>query len=87
MCFSRTLLSRESKEIGQWFLGSEWSPDLGMGDTRAVSHSSGNSPSVMDILNRCVTMGVMLKAVSLSILAEMSSGPFAFVMSRLDSSS
>jgi len=26
----------------------------------------------MDILNRCVTMGVMLKAVSLSILAEMS---------------
>jgi len=29
---------------------------------------------------------VMLKAVSLSILAEMSSGPFAFVMSRLDNS-
>ena len=59
--------------------------DLGIGETRETFHSSGNSPSLMEMLNNSVTAGVILNAVSLSILAEMSSCPLAFVVSSVES--
>ena len=52
--------------------------DLGMGTTLAVFHSLGNLPLEIERLNRCVNEGAILLAVSLSIRAEMLSGPFAF---------
>ena len=57
------------------------SPDLGMGETRAVFHSLGSSPEVRDTLNSLVTAGVILRAVFLSMIAEMLSWPFAVVVS------
>ena len=39
----------------------------------------------MEMLNNSVTAGVILNAVSLSILAEMSSCPLAFVVSSVES--
>jgi len=57
------------------------SPDLGMGETRAVFHSLGGSPEVRDTLNSLVTPGVILRAVFLSMIAEMLSWPFAVVVS------
>ena len=59
--------------------------DLGIGETRETFHSFGNSPSLMEMLNNSVTAGVILNAVSLSILAEMSSCPLAFVLSSVES--
>ena len=53
--------------------------DLGIGEIRETFHSYGNSPSLMEMLNNSVTAGVILNAVSLNILAEMSSCPLAFV--------
>ena len=44
---------------------------------------SGNSPSLMEMLNSSVTAGVILNAVSLSILAEFSSCPLALVVSSV----
>jgi len=55
-----------------------------MDETRETFRSSGNSPSLMEILNSSVTAGVILNAVSLSILAEMSC-PLAFVVSSVES--
>ena len=56
-----------------------------MGETQETFHSSGNSPSLMEILNSSVTAGVIRNAVSLSILAEISSCPLAFVVSSVES--
>ena len=56
--------------------------DLGIGEKRDIFHSSGNSPIPMEMLN---SAGVILNAVSLSILAEMSSCPLALVVSGVDS--
>ena len=58
--------------------------DLGIGETFETFHSSGSSPSLMKMLNNSVTAGVILNAVSLSILAEMSC-PLAFVVSSVES--
>ena len=57
------------------------SPDLGMGETRAVFHSLGSSPEVRNTLNSVVTAGVILRAVFLSMIVEMLSWPFAMVVS------
>ena len=57
------------------------STDLGMGETHTVFHSLGSSPEVRDTLNSLVTAGVILRAVFLSMIAEMSSWPFAVVVS------
>ena len=57
------------------------SPDLGMGVTHAVFHSLGSSPEVRDTLNSLVTAGVILRAVFLSMIAEMLSWPFVVVVS------
>ena len=51
---------------------------LGMGTTLAIFQSLGNIPVVIDKLNKRVKEGVILLAVSLSILTEMLSGPLAF---------
>ena len=59
--------------------------DLGIGETRETFYSSGKSPSLMEMLNNSVTAGVILNAVSLSILTEMSSCPLAFVVSSVES--
>ena len=59
--------------------------DLGIGETRETFHSSGSSPSLMEMLNSSVTAGVILNAVSLSILAEMSPCSSAFVVSSVES--
>ena len=48
---------------------------LGMGTTLAIFQSLGNIPVVIDKLNKRVREGVILLAVSLSILTEMLSGP------------
>ena len=49
--------------------------------TRAIFHSLGSSPEVRDTLNSLVTAGVILRGVFLSMIAEMSSWPFAVVVS------
>ena len=41
--------------------------------TRAVFHSEGITPNLIEVLKSLVTADVMLRAVSLSIRAEMSS--------------
>ena len=54
---------------------------LGIGTIEDVFHSFGTSPSCMDLLNRIITPLAMVVAVALSIVAEISSGPLALVMS------
>ena len=54
------------------------SPCFGMGVIRDTFHSSGSSPSEIDML---VTASVILRAVFLSIIAEISSSPLDFVVS------
>ena len=54
-----------------------------MGTTLAIFQSLGNIPVVIDKLNKRVREGVILLAVSLSILTEMLSGPLAFSGFRL----
>ena len=56
------------------------SPCFGMGVIRDSFHSSGSSPSEIDMLNILVTASVILRAVCLSIMAEISS-PLDFVVS------
>lgn len=56
--------------------------DLGTGETCETFHSSSNSPGLMEMLN---SAGVILNAVSVSILAEMWSCPMALVVSGVDS--
>ena len=85
ICFSRSLPKIDSNDIGWYLPGSEWLSDLGIGEIHETFHSSGNSPSLMEMLNNSVTTGVILNAVSLSILAEMSSCPLAFVVSSVES--
>ena len=58
---SRTLLNID---IGRYLLALVLSLDLGIGEPRAVLHSSGSSPSVMDILNNFVISGVIVRAFS-----------------------
>ena len=50
--------------------------------TRAVFHSEGITPNLIEVLKSLVTADVMLRAVSLSIRAEMSSCPLALLQSR-----
>ena len=57
------------------------SPCFGMGVIRDSFHSSGSSPSEIDMLNILVTASVILRAVCLSIMAEISSSPLDFVVS------
>ena len=52
---------------GIFHAGSEWLSDLGIGETCEAFHSSGSSPSLMEMLNSSVTAGVILNAVFLSI--------------------
>ena len=88
ICFSRSLLKIDSNSMildGSFQAGSEWLSDLGIGETCEAFHSSGSSPSLMEMLNSSVTAGVILNAVFLSILAEMSSFPLAFVVSSVES--
>ena len=59
-------------------------PGLGIGVTRVSFHSYGNLPDLIDMLKSFVTTGVMLPTVALSILADIQSGPFEFVISMLD---
>ena len=66
-------------------MGSERLDDLGTGDTLAVFHSSGSSPRLMEMLNSWVIAGVMLRAVSFSIRADISSWPLDLVVFRVDS--
>ena len=88
ICFSRSLLKIDSNSMildGSFHAGSEWLSDLGIGETCEGFHSSGSSPSLMEMLNSSVTAGVIHNAVFLSILAEMSSCPLAFVVSSVES--
>jgi len=59
--------------------------DLGTGDTLVIFHSSGKTPRLIDILNSFVTAEVILRAVSFSILVEISSWPLDLVVSRVES--
>ena len=88
ICFSRSLLKINSNSMildGSFHAGSEWLSDLGIGETCEAFHSSGSSPSLMEMLNSSVTNGVIFNAVSLSILAEMSPCSSAFVVSSVES--
>ena len=60
---------------------------LGIGTTEDFFHSLGTSPSCIDLLNKIITPLAIAGAVFLSMIAEISSGPFAFVVSRESSSS
>jgi len=68
-------------------LGSDWVDDLGTWDTLAIFHSSGKTPRLIDILTSFVfvTAGVILRAVSFSILVEISSWPLDLVVSMVES--
>ena len=57
------------------------SPCFGMGVIRDTLHSSGSSPSEIDMLNILVTASVILRAVFLSIIAEISLSPLDLVVS------
>ena len=57
-------------------LGGSW-----MGVIRVNFHSSGSSPSEIDMLNILVTASVILRAVILSIITEISSSPLDLVVS------
>jgi len=49
------------------------SPDFGIGDTLAVFQSCGKTQWEIEMLNSSVTIGAMLRAVCLSMKADMSS--------------
>ena len=55
------------------------SPDLGVGTVLANFQSTGNFPLFKDKLRSFVTLGVIAKAVGLSILADIPSAPVDFV--------
>ena len=50
-------------------------PFLGIGTIRAVFQQFGNDPVRIDIFNNLVSVGVVISAVALSILAETLSVP------------
>ena len=57
------------------------SPCFGMEVIRDTFHSSGSSPSEIDMLNILATASVILRDVLLSIIAEISSFPLDLVVS------
>ena len=59
---------------------------FGIGTTEEVFHSFGTSPSLIDLLNSIVSPLAILVAVALSMVAEISSGPLALVVSSESSS-
>ena len=63
-------------------MGSDRVDDLGTGDTLAILHSQVKH---QHILNSFVTAEVILRAVSFSILVEISSWPLDLVASRVES--
>ena len=57
------------------------SPCFGMGVICDTFHSSRSLPNEIDMLNILVTASVILRAVFLSLIAEISSSPLDFVVS------
>ena len=82
MCFSSSLLTTGSKDIGLKsdiveFLGF----DFGIGTMRDCFHSLGGLFHLIEMLKSEVTDGAISSATAFSILAEIPSGPLYLVTS------
>ena len=55
-----TLNHPDKREMGQQFERFEWSLPFGIGTTDESFHLSGNIPDSIDMLNKRVSIGVML---------------------------
>ena len=62
-------------------MGSSLAPPLGIGFTAESFHSPGSAPDRIDLLNRIMMVLVMELVVAFNMVAEMPSGPLAFVVS------